>query len=109
MASLPTPLAIPEEANQLFVLASSQIKMASSPQALSQPIGLLSKALEIAPWWNNAYYNLSRAMELNGQCDEAIKQLNYYLKLNPPEADASEARAHIVVIQAEKDTAARKQ
>lgn len=38
-----------------------------------------------------------------------MKQLNYYLELNPSQADATEARAHISVIQAEKEAAAQKQ
>jgi ankyrin repeat protein len=100
--------AVPEEARQLFALATSQITQARTPQALVQPIGLLRKTLEIAPWWANAYYNYSRALELSGQYDEASKQLNYYLKLNPPESDAREARAHLIVIQTEKEAAAQK-
>ncbi len=106
--ALAEPPAIPEEARQLFAEASSQMKKANSPQALALPSGLLRKALEIAPWWANAYYNYSRALELSGQYDEAAKQLNYYLQLNPSEADAREARAHLVVIQTLKEAAAQK-
>jgi tetratricopeptide (TPR) repeat protein len=107
--SLPEPPPIPEAARQLFVLASGQIKQATTPGALDQPIVLLRKATDLAPWWGNAYYNLSRALEMSGQYDEAIQQLNYYLELKPVEADASEAQAHIVVIQTEKEAAAHKQ
>jgi tetratricopeptide (TPR) repeat protein len=106
---LPEPPPIPEESRQLFVTATDQIKQASTPQALAQPIALLRKALEIAPWWANAYFNLSRALEMAGQYDDAARQLNYYLELKPAETDAREARAHLVVIQAEKDAAAHKQ
>lgn len=106
--SLPALPVIPEEARQLGLQASALLKQASISGELEQPIQLLRQALEIAPWWANAYYNLSRAFELSGQYDEAIKQLNYYLELKPSEADATEARAHIAVIQAEKEAAARK-
>jgi tetratricopeptide (TPR) repeat protein len=102
---LPEPPPIPEEARQLFTAAADQIKQAATPAALDQPIALLRKALEIAPWWSNAYYNLSRALEMRGQYDDAARQLNYYLELQPAEADAQQARAHLVVIQAEKDAA----
>jgi ankyrin repeat protein len=105
---LPNLPVIPEEARQLGLQASALLKQASISGELEQPIQLLRQALEIAPWWANAYYNLSRAFELSGQYDEAIKQLNYYLELKPSEADATEARAHIAVIQAEKEAAARK-
>jgi tetratricopeptide (TPR) repeat protein len=107
--NLPEPSPIPEAARQLFALATDQIKQANSPAALDQPIALLRKALEIAPWWSNAYYNLSRALEMRGQYDDAARQLNYYLELKPAEADASEARTHLVVLQAEKDAVAGKQ
>ncbi len=106
--TLPETPTVPEEARQLFAAASSQIKKASTPAELGQPIALLQKTVAIAPWWANAYYNLSRALELSGQYDEAVRQLNYYLKLNPPEADAREARAHIVVIQTMKESTAQK-
>jgi serine/threonine-protein phosphatase 6 regulatory ankyrin repeat subunit B len=106
--SLPSLPAIPEEARQLFLQASALIKQTSNPDDLGQPIGLLRKALIIAPWWGNAYYNLSRALELSGQYDDAVKQLNYYLELKPSEADANDARAKIAVLQAEKVTAAQK-
>jgi hypothetical protein len=43
---------------------------------------------------------------MRGQYDDAARQLRYYLDLKPAEADASEARAHLVVIQTEKDAAA---
>jgi tetratricopeptide (TPR) repeat protein len=107
-AALPSLPAIPEEARQLFLQATALIKQNITPNELAKPIELLNHALVIAPWWGNAYYNLSRALELSGQCDEAVKQLNYYLELKPSEADATEARAHISVIQAEKEAAAQK-
>lgn len=100
--------AIPEEARQLFLQASALIKQTSTPEELEKPIKLLRDALEIASWWGDAYYNLGRALELSGQYDDAVKQLNYYLQLKPPEADASEARGRIAVIQAEKEVAERK-
>jgi serine/threonine-protein phosphatase 6 regulatory ankyrin repeat subunit B len=105
--SLPSLPAIPDDARQLFQQASALIKT-SNPRELGQPIELLREALAIAPWWGNAYYNLSRALELSGQYDEAVKQLNYYLELKPSEADAADARAKIAVIQAEKQAAAQK-
>ena len=107
-AVLPTPPPIPEEARQLFLQASALIKQTSTPAELQKPIELLRKALVIAPWWGNAYYNLSRAQELSGDYDEAVKQLNYYIELKPSDAEASEARSHISIIQAEKEATAQR-
>ncbi|MGA3125615.1 MAG: ankyrin repeat domain-containing protein [Candidatus Korobacteraceae bacterium] len=99
---------IPEDARQLFLQASALIKQTSTAQELQKPIELLGKALIIAPWWGNAYYNLSRAQELSGDYDEAVKQLNYYIELKPSDAEASEARSHISIIQAEKEATAQR-
>jgi len=105
---LPEAPTIPAEARQLFVTGTEGLKQASTPASLDLPVGLLRKAVEIAPWWGNAYYNLSRALEMQGKYDEAVQQLNYYLELKPAEADASEARAHLFVIQTEKEVATHK-
>jgi ankyrin repeat protein len=105
---LPALPAIPDEARQLALQASALMKQSSTPKEMEQPIWLLRKALAIAPWWGNAYYNLSRALELSGQYDDAAKQLSYYLELIPSAADANEVRNHIAVIQAEKEAAAQK-
>ena len=101
-AALPQPPEIPDEARQLFEQATQQIKLATAPSALDLPITLLRKTVEIAPWWANAYYNLSRALEMRSQYDDAEQQLNIYLSIKP---DDSEARAHLTVIQTEKETA----
>jgi serine/threonine-protein phosphatase 6 regulatory ankyrin repeat subunit B len=108
VAAMQEPPAISGAAQDLFVLATKQIKDAATPAALDQPIVLLRKATDLAPWWGNAYYNLSRALEMRGQFDDALQQLKYYLELKPTEAEAREAQAHIVVIQTEQE-AARKQ
>lgn len=112
-AGLPSQPAIPEDARQPFVQATTLLQnirtaQTSTPKDLYQPIVLLRKALEIAPWWGDAYYNLSRALELSGQYDDAIKQLNYYLELKLSEADAADARTKIAVFQTEKEAAARR-
>ena len=106
--SFPSLPPIPEDARQLFLQAAALMKQSTNPKEMEQPIWMLRKALGIAPWWGIASYNLSRALELDGQYDESVKQLEYYLELKPSEADANEARAHISVILAEKDAAERR-
>lgn len=112
-AGLSSPPAIPDDAKQLFLQATAIFRnirnnQTSTPEDIQKPIYLLKNALMIAPWWGKAYYNLSRAEELSGQYDDAIKQLNYYLELKPSDADTTEARTHLAVIQSEKEADARK-
>ena len=111
--SLPNLPPIPDEAKQDFlqaraILQSIRSSQTSTENDLYKPIDLLQKALKLAPWLASAYYNLAVAMETNGQYDDAIKQLGFYLELKPSEADAADARAKIAVLQQEKETAARK-
>ena len=108
-AALPTLPPIPENAQQRYDRACLLIQQASGPQQLDEAMNLLRGALNVAPWWRDAYYQLSRALELNGQYDLAVKNLNYYIELHPPEAEARTARSHLQEIQAKMDTATRNQ
>ena len=103
-ATLPTPPPTPVEARQYLLQASQQMKLASTPDALLAPIALLRKAIEIASWWPNAYYNLSVALELSGKYNEAESQLNFYLTAKP---DDTQARTRLKAIQTERDAAAQ--
>jgi len=107
-AALPTLPPIPENAQQRYDRASALIQQASRPQQLDEAMNLLRGALNVAPWWRDAYFQLSRALERTGQYDLAVKNLNYYLELHPPEAEAREARTHLAEILVEKETAAGK-
>ena len=93
-----------DEARQYLLLASQKMKAASTPDALLAPITLLRKATEVAPWWPNAYYNLSVALEMSDKFREAETQLNYYLLVKP---DDAQARTRLKVIQTEKEAAAQ--
>ena len=110
---LPSPPPVPDRAKEPFLQATALLQNVRNSEAsrasdLDEPIRLLRTSLDIAPWWSNAYYNLSRALELKGEYDDAARQLQYYLDLKPPEADAAEARTRMAVIRAEADAAARK-
>jgi uncharacterized protein len=102
-ASLPSLPPIPENAQQRYDRATALMRQASGPQDLSEAMNLLRGALNAAPWWRDAYYQLSRALELNGQYDMAVKNLNYYIELHPPEAEARAACDHLMKIQNMED------
>jgi ankyrin repeat protein len=95
---------VPDEARQYLLQAAQKMKVASTPDALRTPITLLRKAVEIAPWWPNAYYNLSVALELDEKYNEAETQLNYYLLVKP---DDAQARTRLKVIHTEMEAAAQ--
>jgi ankyrin repeat protein len=98
-AALPELPPVPENAHRLYARASALMEEASGTQDLEQPLNLLRAALNVAPWWGEAYRQLSRALEMTGQYEVAEKNLNYYLALHPPEAEARAARDHLAKIQ----------
>lgn len=111
---LPQMPAIPDDVKQEFIQASGLLKVIAaehnaSPEDLNKPIAMLNEVLDAAPWWGDACYNLALALEAAGNYDDAIKQLNLYLRLNPPPADTAGARTKIGIIQNEQKMAARKQ
>ena len=61
------------------------------------------------PRYPEAYYNLGRSLEANRQYDEAAKQLNYYLELNPSPDDTRSAKDLTYKLSAEGEAAVRKQ
>lgn len=98
-AALPALPPIPGGAQQRYDRASALMKQSTNPQQLNEAMNLLRGALNIAPWWRDPYLQLSRALELTGQYELAAKNLNYYLELHPPEAEARAAREHLAKIR----------
>jgi ankyrin repeat protein len=93
--ALPTLPATPAEAQRLFDQATELIHEAAAPAALATPADMLNKALDQAPWWANAYYNLSLALEGQGRTADAMVSLQRYLELKPDD----KARAHLAELQ----------
>jgi tetratricopeptide (TPR) repeat protein len=108
-AALPTLPPIPEDVQQRYERATALIQQSGGPQRLNQAMNLLRGALNAAPWWRDPYYQLSRALKLSGQYDLALKNLNYYLELHPPEAEARVARDHLLEIQTKMEAASPKE
>lgn len=109
-ASLHPPTAIPEEAHQALVQAGALLQQRNADHTdVQQAVADLRRALILAPWYPEAYYNLALALEISGEYDEAAKQLNYYLELNPSSDDTRAAKDLIYKLTTEKDAATRKQ
>jgi len=98
--------AYPAEAQQHFAAGAAlmQTKQAALAQ---QAVTEFQKAVTLAPWWPEAYYDLSSALEVTSKYDDAIQQLQYYLQLKPSVTDAADAQGRIIALRAEKESAAR--
>jgi tetratricopeptide (TPR) repeat protein len=100
----PAP-AVPEEARKYFIEGGALIKGAKEQKGYELAIDAYKQALLIAPWWQDAYYNYSVALELAGSFDDAISNLKLYLATNPPEAESRAAQDKIYEIEAKKKLA----
>ena len=95
----PAP-AVPEEAKRAFVMGGTYQKEAKSPEDFGLAVKAFQDATSAAPWWGDAYYNLSVALESAKRYDEAKNALAHYLLTNPK--DAEEAQNRLYALDAKK-------
>jgi tetratricopeptide (TPR) repeat protein len=93
------PPAIPEEATKFSVRGGVAIKEAKSTSDYAEAVREFSKALKIAPWWAETYFNLAVAQEKAGQLDSAIRNLKLYLLAAPNAPDAQQAKNQIYALE----------
>lgn len=102
----PAP-AVPEEANRAFVRGNAFHKGAKHPDDYNLAIQSYREALVLAPWWGDAYYNLSVSQESTGSFDDAIASIKFYIITNPSGKEQREAQNRIYSVEAKRDLAAR--
>jgi tetratricopeptide (TPR) repeat protein len=93
-AKLKPKPAIPKEATRHFVMAATFQKEAKTPADFSLAAKSYEDALAKAPWWPEAYYNQSVALESAGKFGEAKTALERYLLSKPKDAEAAERRLY---------------
>ena len=91
--------AIPEEARRHYVMGSTALKEASSPSDFDEAIRQFQQAVELAPWWADAYYNLGVALNARKRYADAINAWKLYLVAAPQAADARAVQDRIYAIQ----------
>lgn len=100
--------AIPEEARKPFVMGATVLKRASDPAGAVQAVDLFSQALNIAPWFADAYYNRAFAREAAGQYESAIDDLKLYLEFKLTVAERREVQDKIYSLDADAQLASAK-
>lgn len=90
-ATKPAPT-VPAEARRPFVMAATYQKEAKAPADFGLAVDSYRDALALAPWWGDAYYNLSVALESAGRLSEAKRALELYLLSKPRDVDAVQDR-----------------
>jgi tetratricopeptide (TPR) repeat protein len=101
----PAP-AIPEEANRAFVKGNVFQKEAKDITGYELAISAYSEVLRAAPWWGDAYFNLSIAQESAEKFEEAIDSTRNYMASVPTgSAEVREAQNKIYALEAKKEMA----
>jgi hypothetical protein len=98
---------IPEEARQHFVKAVTLQKESKDSKGLDLALSEYRQALLVAPWWPEAYYNFSVALEQTSHFDDALAALKLYLLSDVNATEAREAKDKIYAIEAKRDLAAQ--
>lgn len=98
----PTP-EVPEEARKYLIRGNALMGDAKNQGEARAAITEYQSALLAAPWWGDAYFNLSKAQELAGDLDGTITSMQYYLLTEPP--DKREAQDRLYGIEAKRDKA----
>ncbi|MGB9080658.1 MAG: hypothetical protein WCD00_05115 [Desulfuromonadaceae bacterium] len=97
--------AIPEEAREPFVMGATILKRASGPAGAGKAVELFTQALNIAPWFADAYYNRAIARESAGEFEAAMDDLKLYLGFNLSAAERREAQDKIYSLKADAQLA----
>lgn len=100
----PSP-AVPEEAERYMARGSAAVKGATTAKDFEDAVVEFRKALRIAPWFAEGYYNLGVVQDKAGYYQDAIRSLKYYLLASPNTQDAKEVRSLIFEIEYRQEKA----
>ena len=92
--------AVPEEARRAFVQGSILTKEAKTPEQQLLAVESFRKAVDLAPNWADALYNLAVAQELAGRYSDAQATLKRYIQTKPGEKEARNAQDKIYALEA---------
>lgn len=92
---------ISEEARRSFIIGEALFKQAKNLRPAYEAAKAFQAATTLAPWWSDAYWNLSAAKQFIGEYDDAKNALRFYLLTNPSAADSRMAQDRLYAIDAD--------
>jgi tetratricopeptide (TPR) repeat protein len=102
---LPHPPEIPEEAHKLFVQANVTLKAAQNPQEMQSAIDLYGKAIRACPWYADAWYNLSLALEKVNEFTGAKIAMGYVMAMDTQQATQQATQERQYTLEAQQKLA----
>lgn len=108
------PPAVPDDARRYAARGKAAITAARSASDFEEAAREFSKALRVAPWWAESYFNRAVAQEKAGQLNDAISSLKLYLLAAPNDPDIDKAKDQIYALEykqekAKKEVSAKRQ
>lgn len=91
--------AVSDDARRHLIRGRTAVEMAKSPEDYRAAIEEFERAVQLAPQWADAYYNLGMVQARAGRIREAIANLKRYLELAPNASDAAQVRDEIVALE----------
>ena len=105
---LEPPPAVPEEAREPFVMGATVLKESNDAANATKAAELFGKAIHLAPWFAEAYYDRALARETAGQFNEATDDLKRYLEFKLTDTERREAQDKIYSLKADAQLATTK-
>jgi len=90
---------ISDEARRHFDRGAAAVEMAKSPIDYEAAIIEFKQAIELAPEWADAYFNLGKVQEQAEKFADAIASLRQYLRLAPNASDVEAVKSLINKLQ----------
>ncbi|MFN3566295.1 MAG: tetratricopeptide repeat protein [Burkholderiaceae bacterium] len=100
---------VSEDAWRHLIRGRTAVEMARSPDDYRAAIQEFERAVQLAPHWPDAHYNLGMVQARAGRSREAIASLKRYLELAPNAPDAAQVRDEIVALEYRLERAAQLQ
>jgi tetratricopeptide (TPR) repeat protein len=104
--SMAAPPPIPEEALRYMVRGEAKVK-AGGAGSYEGAAREMEKAVALAPWFADGYYNLAAVQEKAGRFGRAIQDLRLYLAAAPDAPNAGAAKAKAFALEVDEEEAAK--
>ncbi len=102
---LKPPPAVPEEARRYMGRGQAAVGLAKTPEDFGRAAAEFQRAVRMAPWLADAYYNLGVVQEKGGRLDEAIRSFKLYLRASPSASDAEQVHTRLYGLEYKAETA----
>jgi tetratricopeptide (TPR) repeat protein len=100
--------AVPKEAKSFMLRGEAAVETAKTPDDFVVAAAEFQKAVNVAPWFADAYYNLGMVQEKAKQFGQAVKSLRWYLLAAPKASDAEKVENLITKLEFWEEQASSK-